>query len=217
LHWGELSRSDTINYTYGTSGKYFPLSYTEVDEMGLFKGVQTMGLYKNRASISSISTNKRFVECGDSTLMITISSFIYATADTSILTYNGGLFPLTIRGKSKVTNFTYATDGRFLTVEDVNSYRSMVTTFKSNSNYLLPISIVTLSGVGMRDTTTRIYSYNENEDLITIVNSLTQSEYGDYVYDAKGNWTSRSARGKVITADVWNAKRFETRQLTYWE
>jgi len=212
--WGEGRNADTTSITYGTSGKYLPIFAYNLMEMRLFKNI---------ASVSSNYNTTRFEVSGDSMLMISSYSHQYMNAsyvqmenaDTTSFTFNGGLFPVTIRGYNSMYNITYASDGRFLTAEE--SYyglSSTVTTFKSDSEYLLPLTVDYNQNGETFSTIT--YTYNENDDIISKVGENYTEEYSDYVYDAKGNWTSRSFRNKYEGA-AWSSSVTQTRQFTYWD
>ncbi len=209
--------ADTTDVTYGTSGKYLPVyTYDLLDN----------GLFKNLASHSSGNSTTIYEMSGDSMLMIYTqmeNHYDYAInytqsmyADTTSLTFNGGAFPVTIRSNYSVTNVTYAPDGRFLTIEELFRFHggSTLTTFKSNSNYIIPISIERVYGTEDPEITT--YTYNDKEDLTYEDGYYYDYEYSDYVYDANDNWISRSRRVKN-REDVWTDKVTETRVITYWD
>jgi len=210
--------ADTTSYTYGTFGKYLPITENSGTEMHLVRNI---------AGINGNMKSTRFVASGDSIWMISSYSrqnmnMIYAqeeNADTTSLTFNGGLFPVTMRSKYIQCSFTYASDGRVLTSEVVYSgLSSTVTTFKSDCDYLLPISVEYKQGGEIFSAIT--YSYNENGDIIGKVGAGLDEEYSDYVYDAKGNWISRSYRSKVdsaVLSEIWNDKVTQPRHFTYWE
>lgn len=214
-NWYTEQTSDTTLYTYATSGKYLPSMSFEVAQAGLIRNIASInaGIYLNR-----------FVARGDSMLMLSsfqeryITNQIVEQTDTTSLTFNGGLYPVTMRSKNGVIHLTYASDGRFLTVEELShdfyqSY-SIVTTFKSTSDYLLPESVVRKRGNEIYNSKT--FTYNDNEDVVLIANLDFDEEYSDYVYDANGNWISRSYRHKTRTTE-WSEKVTETREITYWD
>lgn len=210
-HFYEEVYQDTTDYAYGTSGKYMPLDLEEVIEGGLFRNIAS---FTTKFGVNS------FVTSGDSLLLIRSYGQElrggYVFADTiGSLTFNGGLLPLTIRNEGGLTTFTYAEDGRFLTVQETMYDYSRQTTYKSNSNYMLPISRVILQqDYGVPTTTT--YSYNDNEDLIAVECLNQGKEFSDYVYDSNGNWISRNFRYKYGEG-VWSEKYPDTRSFTYWE
>lgn len=215
--YGEHGYSDTTNITYGTWGKYLPTNSNDAIDMKLIRNV---------AGIKSNHSSTRFVSSGDSILMITSNENLYNSkrkaemgyADTTSLTFNGGLYPVSMKRGNRVCTITYASDGRFLTIDDkyVDFYQtnSTVTTFKSDSKYLLPVSIVRKQGNEAYSTET--YEFNENDDIISKDGQSYDEEYSDYVYDAKGNWTSRNYRSKE-SAGEWSPKRKQTRTITYWD
>lgn len=204
---------DTMDYTFNVSGKYLPLIMYE----------EVAGLYKNLASIKyPWNSTTTFTASGDSVLIISTHAQHHTMMDdymsfsdtTGSITFNGGLFPATIRNYEGLTTFTYAADGRFLTEQKTTFYNSILTTYKTNSSYLLPVSEVVESEYSETPSTTT-YTYNDNEDLIRVVNGETIEEYDDYVYDSKGNWTSRSYKSKE--GETWSDEVTETRVITYWD
>ncbi len=213
--WDGHTNSDTTDYTYGTSGKYLPISANNVIQMRLFRNI---------ASLNTDYYTTRFEASGDSVLMISSHSNDYGImnytpmehVDTTSFTFNGGLFPVTIRRNNSLCNLTYASDGRFLTAEEEYfGLSSMVVTFKSdNTEYLLPLSVEYKQAGATYATET--YTYNENDDIISKDGQFYDEEYSDYIYDSKGNWISRGYRGKGTMGD-WSAKITQTRQFTYWE
>lgn len=211
---GETSNKDTMNFTFGTSGKYLPLIMES----------EMVGLFKNLASIKyPWNSTTTFTASGDSMLMLSsqaqhntmMGEYMNLPDTTGSITFNGGLFPVTIRTNYGLTSITYAADGRFLTIQENSFFRSKLTTYKSNSNYMLPVSVVGQYEYEETPSTTT-YTYNDKEDLIYVDGSSTDEEYSDYVYDSKGNWTSRSYRTKY-GQDSWSNKETETRVITYWE
>ncbi len=217
--WGDEIQKDTNSYTYGTSGKYLPL----------FENIES-GLYRNIAGYKTRFRKANYVQRGDSMLMIisyedhyNITNRIEREApDTASLTFNSGSLPVTLRTPYSTYNMTYASDGRFLTIEEVsdNFYDGEMidlTTFKSNSNYLLPISRVrTLNN---QSVTIRAYTYNEYDDVLTEEAVDYQIRYSDYQYDSKGNWISRHRESRYTFSDNpdWTDDGTQTRTITYRE
>jgi len=216
--WDDQSYMDTTTFTYGASGKYVPM---DQEVLG--------GLYRNLASFHDRIRSTSFVQSGDSMLMILSHEGHYtamnrtpmAMQDTAVLKYNGGVFPVSLRRGIRMTSMTYATDGRFLTVDDVYNYGegqlySYLTTYMSDSEYLLPISRVDKENGQTTSTTT--YTYNENGDQLTYVNSDYEVEYRDYQYDSNGNWISRKHRSRYTYVEnpTWSDDLIQTRSFTYW-
>ena len=54
------------------------------------------------------------------------------------------------------------------------------------------------------------------ESQISGEDSYYITEYFDYVYDAKGNWTSRKSHNQN-NSEVWENETVETRVITYFE
>lgn len=195
------------SYSYGTSGRYVPMTNYNVIEAGLYCNLTGFGIYDN---------TQHYETKGDSVLMIFSNGI---RDDTSaIFTFNGGLFPVTMDTRYGLTTFTYAEDGRFLTQTEVLDYRyelvTRITAFKSNSKYLLPVSRTVIIGNGTPDI--KQYTYNKYEDLIRVGYEKQYRLYFDYEYDSKGNWISR-CYCDVYPLEEPTEPIKETRRITYWD
>lgn len=206
------SYNDTTLFTYGSLGKYVPV---------YLDGMEGEVLFKNLASVKRSYNTVNYVLKGDSVLMLTNHTYNVASkrnimgyVDTTRLIYNGGSFPLIMKSRHGLINLTYASDGRFITFNNVGEYFTSMTTYKPNSDYLLPLSDVT--GYQGQTPETYNYTYDEKDEVIAIDGTDKDEEYSDYVYDNKNNWISRKYR-YTYDGTIWSEKETETRLITYWE
>ena len=123
-------------------------------------------------------------------------------------------------------NATYQANGMFDVYTEgffgQGYYSERISTYKKDPTYLLIHTYETndtsaYSG-NLHSLTT--YTYNESKDIVLESqisdNSYYKTEYYDYVYDAKGNWTSRKSHSQN-NSEVWENETVETRVITYFE
>jgi hypothetical protein len=154
-----------------------------------------------------------------------ISAKKEVTRDTTKI-YYADKYPTNFVTDYSFMNATYQANGMFDVYTEgffgQGYYSERISTYKKDPTYLLVHTYETndtsaYSG-NLHSLTT--YTYNESKDIVLESqisdNSYYKTEYYDYVYDAKGNWTSRKSHSQN-NSEVWENDRVETRTITYFE
>lgn len=205
---------DTVEYDYGTHGKYVP-------HFGFH--IWMSGLTPNLTAIISSYSRTDFVFKGNNLLMIS-TNYSTSLKDTTTFAYSGK-YPLSTETSwSFVENLTYADNGMFSTyTEGFKSETNRTTrlyTFKADSEFQLLASesetYVDNSNPGNNSSSITNYTYNEEKDIIKMTRGEYTEEYINYVYDAKGNWTSRQLKSRNDASSAWMTNDPVTRTIVYW-
>lgn len=218
---GELTRTDfsstmsnptisySTNYQYQDIGKFvvsFPFP------QHLFMD----GLVPNLKSMSMINgtygnTTTYTFDGGNLTILTISTQGTETYKDTAVVIYSGK-YPVSMSNSgSYANNITYASNGMFktLTIGYDGSPNTTTHYFKADNTFLLKDSVVSNYG------TTRYsekYSYDSNKNISRIVYSDGTIHNLTYVYDAHGNWTTKT----TTLSGTSTGSSSETRTITYW-
>lgn len=213
-NYNSTTTKDTVEYDYGTHGKYVP-------HFGFHMWMS--GLTPNLTAIISSYSRTDFVFKGNNLLMI-ITNYSTSKKDTTTFAYNGKYPVSTETSWSFVENLTYADNGMFKTYtegfKNENNRTTRVYTFKADSEFQLLDSesetYVDNSNPANNSSSITSYTYNEEKDIIKMTRGEYTEEYINYVYDAKGNWTSRQLKSRNDASSAWTTNNPVTRTIVYW-
>ncbi|MCB9071938.1 MAG: hypothetical protein H6543_05840 [Prevotellaceae bacterium] len=213
---GVLVNNGEYTIQYNNSGKYIPNFPFHINHAGLTP---------NLSAMIGESSRMDYVFVGD-TLWMT-SQYTYGeevTRDTTKI-YYADKYPTNFVTDYSFMNATYQANGMFDVYTEGffgQGYTSeRKSTYKKDPQYLLmdKFEMTDTSDSGKSYSVTT-YTYNESKDIVLESqisdNSYYKTEYYDYVYDAKGNWTSRKSHSQN-NSEVWENDRVETRTITYFE
>ena len=214
---GVLVNNGEYTIQYNNSGKYIPNFPFHINHAGLTP---------NLSAMIGESSRMDYVFVGD-TLWMT-SQYTYGeevTRDTTKI-YYADKYPTNFVTDYSFMNATYQANGMFDVYTEgffgQGYYSERISTYKKDPTYLLVHTYETndtsaYSG-NLHSLTT--YTYNESKDIVLESqisdNSYYKTEYYDYVYDAKGNWTSRKSHNQN-NSEKWENETVETRVITYFE
>lgn len=214
----ETMQSTTTNYEYANVGKYVPLDSYDLYEKGLVPGL---------SAIIKGSERTDYVFSGSNLLII--HKYNGTPMDTATFQYTGN-YPT---GQTFVTpwhtstlTITYAANGMFKSYSNQMSgqgfQESRVLTFKADDTFQLKDKSVNSNTFeSQTNTSTTNYTYNDKKFLTESVSDTDGTIYEgtrftDYVYDDKGNWTSRKVSMYNTLTQVWQVVKTETRTITYY-
>lgn len=213
----ETFQSTTTNYEYNNAGKYVPLDAWELYDMGLVPGLSAI-----------IEGQERWDYTFNGSKLLIIHKYNGTPMDTATFDYTGN-YPT---GQSMVTPYhtntltmTYAANGMFKSYSNQMSgqgfQESRVLTFKADDTYQLKDKMVSSNTwESQTSTSTTQYTYNDKKDLTEQVSDTDGTIYEgtrftDYVYDEKGNWTSRKVSMYNTNSQTWQVVKTETRTINY--
>ena len=214
---GRLLSDGSSTFEYNNLGKFIPNSPFHINHTGLTP---------NLSAMIGDSSRMDYVFVGDTLWMMEqYTSSTETTRDTTKI-YYADKYPTNYMSDGEFMRATYQANGMFDVYIDgfygEEGYTSEHKfTYKKDPQYMLldkdEVTITDKSGKSYSVTT---YTYNEYKDMVASETSGPDSynitEYYDYEYDAKGNWTSRKIRTKE-NSEVWGNDRVETRTITYFE
>ena len=214
---GRLVSVGTTTFQYNNLGKYVPNFPFHMN---------LVGLTPNLSAVIGESSRTNFTFEGDSLLLINeYTSENVTTRDTTKM-YYADKYPTNYLGEYSFMRATYQSNGMFdvytegfygIGYTDTRNY-----TYKKDADYLLldkiEESYVTADQANSYSSRTD-YTYNASKDIVlesqVSAASYYKTEYYDYEYDAKGNWTSRKIHSQN-NSEVWDNERVETRAITYF-
>jgi len=214
---GRLLSDGSSTFEYNNLGKFIPNFPFHINHAGLTP---------NLSAMISESSRMDYVFVGDTLWMM--GQYTYGeevTRDTTKI-YYADKYPTKFVTDGSFMNATYQANGMFDVYiegfygEGYTSERK--STYKNDPQYMLldkfEMTDTSVSGNSYSVTT---YTYNEYKDMVLASetsgpDSYYITEYYDYEYDAKGNWTSRKSHTKN-SSEVWENERVETRTITYFE
>ena len=214
---GVLVNNGEYTIQYNNSGKYIPNFPFHINHAGLTP---------NLSAMIGESSRMDYVFVGDTLWLM--GQYTYGetiTKDTTKI-YYADKYPTSFVTDYSFMEATYQSNGMFDVYiegffgEGYTSERK--STYKKDLQYLLidkfEVTDTSVSGNSYNRTD---YTYNESKDLVreSQINgedSYYITEYYDYVYDAKGNWTSRKYHNQN-NSEVWENETVETRTITYFE
>ena len=224
---------DFISYSYDAQGRLVSVGTTTFQYNNLGKYVPNfpfhmnlVGLTPNLSAVIGESSRTNFTFEGDSLLLINeYTSENVTTRDTTKM-YYADKYPTNYLGEYSFMRATYQSNGMFdvytegfygIGYTDTRNY-----TYKKDADYLLldkiEESYVTADQANSYSSRTD-YTYNASKDIVlesqVSAASYYKTEYYDYEYDAKGNWTSRKIHSQN-NSEVWDNERVETRAITYF-
>jgi len=212
---GALVNNGEYTIQYNNSGKYIPNFPFHINHAGLTP---------NLSAMIGESSRMDYVFVGDTLWMMgQYTSSTETTRDTTKI-YYADKYPTNFVTDYSFMNATYQANGMFDVYiegfygEGYTSERK--STYKKDPQYLLmdkfEMTDTYVSGNSYSVTT---YTYNEYKDMVlaseTSGSDSYITEYYDYEYDEKGNWTSRKSHTKN-NSEVWENERVETRVITYF-
>ncbi|MDD5185135.1 MAG: hypothetical protein PHS84_07740 [Paludibacter sp.] len=203
--------TSTQNFEYDTHGKYIPGSVMHMYETGLTPNL--------KAQISEWGRTD-YVFNGDNLLIISTSqSAVGVTKDTAIVKFSGKYPAGSTTDWSFAKDITYADNGMFLTYTEgfhgPEYTNSRIYKYKADDEFLLLESVNYIDVYGTQTTTsTQTFTYNDHKNLIKKVDGEGVQDYSDYVYDAQGNWTSRTYSYQYPGSQTTSST--ETRTIVYW-
>lgn len=213
---GVLVNNGEYTFEYNNLGKFVPHFHFHINHAGLTP---------NLSKLTGESNQMDYVFVGD-TLWMT-SQYTYGeevTRDTTKI-YYADKYPTNYVTDYEFMNATYQANGMFDVYTEgffgegyISERKS---TYKKDPQYLLmdKFEMTDTSDSGNSYSVTT-YTYNEYKDMVSAsetggTDSYNITEYYDYEYDAKGNWTSRKSHTKN-SSEVWENEREETRAITYF-
>lgn len=213
---GRLVSNGANTIQYNNSGKYIPNFAVHINHAGLTP---------NLSALIGEYSRMDYVFVGDTLWMM--GQYTYSTETTRDTTkiYYADKYPTSFVTNYSFMNATYQLNGMFDVYTEgffgEGYYSERKSTYKKDAQYLLidKFEVNDTSSVGHSQSITN-YTYNESKDIVLEsqinANSYYKTEYYDYVYDAKGNWTSRKSHNQN-NSEVWENERVETRTITYFD
>ncbi|NCB67790.1 MAG: hypothetical protein EOM47_02975 [Bacteroidia bacterium] len=199
----------TSTYAYDTHGRYVVNTTFHLPESGLTP---------NLKSISSDGSRTDYVFKGNDLLVI---STYEEEKDTMIVKYDGKYPVSCTTSWSFIKDIEFASNGMFAKYTEGfmgQGYQSTrIYSFEKDDEYQLLKSVryENLNGEELT-VTTRAITYNDKKDVLTDIEEGYEQVYSDYVYDDKGNWTSRKYKYKNGAESEWSDITTENRTITYW-
>jgi hypothetical protein len=206
---GAVTSTETRNYAYDTHGRYVVNTTFHLPESGLTP---------NLKSISSDGSRTDYVFKGNDLLVI---STYEEEKDTMIVKYDGKYPVSCTTSWSFIKDIEFASNGMFAKYTEGfmgQGYQSTrIYSFEKDDEYQLLKSVryENLNGEELT-VTTRAITYNDKKDVLTDIEEGYEQVYSDYVYDDKGNWTSRKYKYKNGAESEWSDITTENRTITYW-
>ena len=206
---GATTTTDTRNYAYDNHGRYVANSGFHLHESGLTP---------NLKSITGAGFKTEYVFNGDNLLIV---STYDAKKDTLIVKYDGKYPVSSSTLWSFMKDMEFASNGMFTKYSEGfigQGYKTTrIHTFEKDDEYQLLKSVryENLNGEELT-VTTRAITYNDKKDVLTDIEEGYEQVYSDYVYDDKGNWTSRKYKYKNGAESAWSDVITESRTITYW-
>jgi len=214
---GRLVNDGTNTIQYTNLGKYIPNFPYHINHVGL-----TLNL----SALISESSRVDYLFQGDTLLLIQQSSYGTETTNDTTKIYYEDQYPTNFLTQYAFMSATYQSNGMFdVYIEGFlgEGYRSeRKHTYKKDASYMLiDKSEYTDTSTYGESYSRTDYTYNESKDIvresqISGEDSYYITEYYDYVYDAKGNWTSRKNHSQN-NSEVWDNEQVETRTITYFD
>ena len=207
--YGANTNTETRNYAYDTHGRYVVNTTFHLPESGLTP---------NLKSISTDGSRTDYVFKGNDLLVI---STYEEEKDTMIVKYDGKYPVSCTTSWSFIKDIEFASNGMFAKYTEGfmgQGYQSTrIYSFEKDDEYQLLKSVryENLNGEELT-VTTRAITYNDKKDVLTDIEEGYEQVYSDYVYDDKGNWTSRKYKYKNGAESEWSDITTENRTITYW-
>jgi len=215
---GALVNNGEYTIQYNNSGKYIPNFPFHINHAGLTP---------NLSALIGESIRMDYVFVGDTLCMM--GQYTYGeevTRDTTKI-YYADKYPTNYVSDGEFMSATYQANGMFdVYIEGFNSegyISERKSTYKKDPQYLLldKFEMTNTTGDSVNSYSVTTYTYNEYKDMVLASetsgsDSYNITEYYDYVYDEKNNWTRRKSHTKN-SSEVWENERVETRTITYFE
>lgn len=231
---GQMVRNGQATYSYDAQGRMVSDGSSTFQYNNLGKYVPNFpfhinyaGLTPNLSAIIEESSRVDYSFRGDSLWMITQYSYEAVVTYDTLKVYFPGKYPVSFVSDYSFMNATYQANGMFDVYTEgfygvgYNDARKF--TYKKDAEYLLidkREDSYTAADPTNSFSSTTDFTYNSHKDLVKEEQRSTGSyyitEYYDYEYDAKGNWTSRKIHTQN-NSPTWDNDRVETRTISYFD